>query len=155
MLFRSAKDIDTLYWYGFSRAGYINNNLDLVDALASLGATRKIMEKVAELQGDFYYGGSHLFHLIYYAARPAMMGGDLKKALNFYYKAKKSAPEGLHLAELFYARYYLYRLQKKHEFESVLEKLSQANPEGPTAFLETIVKVRAQHYLKIKNDLFL
>jgi hypothetical protein len=149
------RDVPALFWYGFNLGEYVNLNMDSVKALSMAFLAEKAMLRVVELDPGYYHGSAHLFLMAYYGGRSPMMGGNPEAALVHYKKLKALAGEGFSLADLYYARYYLYQGQEKEKFIQILTKLAERKPqEGPLALLNRVAANRASVYLKALDYFF-
>ena len=148
------KDVPALFWYGFNLGGYVNLKRDDVDALAKLVLVEKIMQRVAELDPAYFNGGAHLFLSGFYAARSPMMGGRPSSAKAHYQALKDQVGNGFLLADLFYARFYLYRQQDRDGFVQVLTRIKNEKGDDRYALYNQVARDRANIYLKAEDDLF-
>ncbi|MFC1858915.1 TRAP transporter TatT component family protein [Thermodesulfobacteriota bacterium] len=148
-------DVPGLFWYGFNLGLYVNLNRDSIKVLSKAHLAEKSMKRVIELRPDYYYGGAHLFLLSYYASRPPMMGGNLNLAQSHYDKVKELAGDDFLLADLFYARYYLYQKQERDAYQKVLSGIVQHQESRQLFRLYNKVAVlRAELYLSAIDQLF-
>jgi len=143
------KDLPALFWYGFNLGAYVNQNRDSMRAIALAYQVEKAMQRVIQLDETYYSGSVHLFMMNYYASRSPMMGGKPEKALQHYKQLKMLAGENFLLADLYYARYYLYRMQQRQAFEDMLERIIR-HPADDIYPLLNAVKI----YLDAADQLF-
>ncbi|OGS42399.1 MAG: hypothetical protein A2506_12795, partial [Elusimicrobia bacterium RIFOXYD12_FULL_66_9] len=73
-------DVPDLFWAGFCWGGYINLSKDDASALGDLPKVTAVMRRVAALDPAYHFAGVDLFFGVYEASRPAMLGGDPRKA---------------------------------------------------------------------------
>lgn len=150
----SKKDLPALFWYGFNLGAYVNQNRDSMRAIAQAYQAEMVMQRVLQLDETYYNSSAHLFMMNYYASRPPMMGGKPEKALRHYKQLKMQAGESFLLADLYYARYYLYRMQKRQAFEDVLERVVRHPTDDTYPFLNAVAAERARIYLHAADQLF-
>jgi hypothetical protein len=151
----SREDAPALFWYGFALGGWIKCNPDSVPALAKGPLVEKAMQRVVVLQPDYYHGSAHLVLMVFYASRPAMLGGNLALAHSHHRTLKALAGNEFRLADLYFARYYLPQKQDRATFEQILTRVAQAPEESPRhAMLNRIAKARAPIFLKAADRLF-
>ena len=74
------KDVPLLFGVGAAWGGWIANTTDSVEAMADLPWVEALMERVLQLDPEYYYGGPHLFKAILLSTRPEQFGGNLKRA---------------------------------------------------------------------------
>jgi hypothetical protein len=116
----------------------------------------EMMRRVLELDGGFYYGGPHLFMGIWYASRPKIAGGDLKKAQEHFLKALDLGQRKFLMADVYYASYYARKISDKELFTSTLQKVLETPVEtSPDLVLvNTIAKKQAKELLSHTEEYF-
>ena len=119
----SREDVRALFWYGFNLSSLINNNRDSVILLSKAYLIEKIMKRIIELDPEYFFGGPHLILLSYYSSLPPYSEEKLELSLFHYKKLKERRDGSLLLADLYFARYYLYRKQKKENFEKIMNDI--------------------------------
>ena len=150
------KDVSYLFWSATCWTNWIRLNLDSMEALSELPKVEWMMRKVLELDEGFYYGGPHLFMGIWYASRPKMAGGDLKKAQEHFMKALDLGQGKFLMAYVYYAKYYARKTMDKELFISTLQKVLETPAEtSPNLILaNTIAKKEAKELLSRMGDYF-
>jgi len=150
-----AEDAATLFWYAFNLGGFIQHNLDSVTAMAKAHLVEKAMRRVIVLNEGYYHGNAHLTLLVYYASRPAMMGGDPQQARAHYQGHAEMKGSTAGLRELFWARYMLTRQQAKAAFVQRLSAVPQTPAAGHSfSLLDAVAAVRARLYLETVDQFF-
>ena len=151
----TSEDVPALFWYGFNLGGYVSQNLDSVRAMALGSQTEAVMQRVIALSPDYYYGTAHMVLMVFYAARPSMLGGRLETALDHYKTLKAIAGDRFLLADVLYARYYLTRTHARNAYETILDRVSKTPVESSQAFafFNQVAAIRAQIYLKAVDQL--
>ncbi len=151
-------DVPALYWYGFSLATYINQNMDSMGALAEGPKMEKLMNRIVQLDETYNFGTAHLFLMLYYGSRPPMMGGNFAKAEEHYKAIQKIAGPQFLLADVFRARYVLVQQQDKEGFEKSLKAAIAAKAESSQdsryALYNSLAKSRAKLYLNSVEEYF-
>ena len=150
------EDVPALFWTANSWGNWINLSFTNTQALADLPRVQLLMERVIELDESYFYGGAHLFFGSNYAARPAMLGGDIEKSRSHFERCFEFAGEKFLLPYYYYARYYATRQFDESLFENTLVKILDApNDILPEQNLpNAIAKNKAAGLLKKKSDLF-
>ncbi|MBA3030801.1 MAG: hypothetical protein FP816_18585 [Desulfobacteraceae bacterium] len=148
------KDVPALFWYGFNLGGYVNLNRDSVSALAMVPLVEKAMNRVVELDPDYFNAGAHLYLLAFHGSRSPLMGGNPEAARLHYEELRKRAGQEYLLADVFYARYYLYQSQDREAFEKLLNRVLETKDEKKYALMNQVARIRAGIYLKAMDDLF-
>jgi hypothetical protein len=148
-------DVAALFWYGFNLAAYVNHNRDSVQAISKAFLVEKAMKRVVALDAAYFHGGAHLILIAYYASRSPAMGGNPSLALQHYHRLKSLTGEGFLLAQLYYARYYLYQMQRRSEYVHVLTNIVQYSTTDKTYQLyNKIATERAKTYLSGVDQFF-
>ena len=150
------KDVPILFWTATCWANWIRLNLDSMEALSELPRVEGMMRRVLELDEGFYYGGPHLFMGIWYASRPKMAGGDLKKAQEHFLKALDLGQRKFLMAYVYYASYYARNMMDKDLFTSTLQKVLETPPETSPdlVLLNTVAQKKAKELLSHVGEYF-
>jgi hypothetical protein len=150
------EDLPYLFWGASCWANWIRCNLDSMEALAELPRVVGMMERVLEVDEGFYYGGPHLFMGIWFASRPRMAGGDLKKAHGHFVKALDLGQGKFLMAHVYYASYYARQALDKDLFVSTLQKVLEtpANISPDLTFINTVAMKKAEALLSRVPEYF-
>jgi hypothetical protein len=150
------KDVPVLFWTGTCWANWIRLNLDSMEALAELPRVEALMKRVLELDERFYFGGAHLFMGIWYASRPKIAGGDLKKSQEHFLKALDFGKKKFLMASVYYANHYARKMADKELFVSTLQKVleSPAETSPDLILVNTIAKRQAKELLSHQEEYF-
>ena len=150
----SKKDVPALFWYAFNLGAYINQNRTALAAVSNGFVVEKGMRRILELDPSFFYGGAHLF-LLSYESRAPILGGNHKTALHHYNELKKIAGNDFLMADFFYAKFYLYQLQKRTEFETVLNHIiNYQDVDGRYPLFNEVARIRSRTCLARMDQLF-
>jgi hypothetical protein len=150
------KDLPYLFWGASCWAKWINLNLNSMEAVAELPRVEWMMQRVLELDEKFYYGGAHLFMGIWFASRPRLAGGDLKRSQGHFLKAIGFGEGKFLMAHVYYANHYIRKAQDKDLFLSVLKKVLEtpADLSPELTLLNTVAKKKAQDLLNRVDEYF-
>jgi hypothetical protein len=150
------KDVPYLFWTATCWANWISLNLDSMEAMAELPRVELMMKKTLELDEGFYYGGPHLFMGIWFASRPKMAGGDLKKAQEHFLKALDFGKGKFLMAYVYYANYYARQASDKNLFVSTLQKVLETSVDvaPDLVLLNTVAKKKAQELFNRIEEYF-
>jgi hypothetical protein len=150
------KDAPYIFWGATCWANWINLNLDSMEALSELPRVELMMKRVLEIDEGFYYGGPHLFMGIWYASRPKIAGGDLKKAQGHFLKALDLGQGKFLMAYVYYANYYARQAFDKDLFISTLQTALKApiDISADLTLLNTVAKKKAQELLNRIEEYF-
>ncbi|MDE1976579.1 MAG: hypothetical protein KGL04_01670 [Elusimicrobia bacterium] len=122
------KDVPDLFWAAFGWAGWINLSKDSPQALSQLPDAVAIMRRVQELSPDYHFAGPEIFFGVYYASRPAILGGNTAKAKDFFDRAIKMTNGEYLMDYVLEARYLAVALQDKPLFVSLLKRAQDSVP---------------------------
>lgn len=150
--------VPALYWYGFNVAAYMNRNLNSMAALAQGPKMEKVMQRAIALDESYNFGSAHLFLMLYYGARSAMMGGNIEKADAHYKAIQKLSGSDFLLADTFYARYVMVQKQDREGFQKMLKaveaKTVDTDKTPQLRLYNSLAKSRAKLYLNSVEDFF-
>jgi hypothetical protein len=150
------KEVPYLFWAATCWVNWIRLNLDSMEALSELPRVEEMMKRVLELDEGFYYGGPHLFMGIWFASRPKMAGGDLKKSQEHFLKALHFGQGKFLMPYVYYANYYARKMLDKDLFTSTLRKVLEtpADASPDLILLNTVAKRRARELLDHMEEYF-
>ena len=150
------QDAPALFWAAFNWAAMINLSKDSPSALAELPTAVAVMERARALAPGYQFAGAELFFGMYYASRPAILGGDLKKAQAAFLEARKRTGGKYLMTYVLEARHAAVAAQDLEAFAGLLNKVLES-PSGqlPNARLaDEVAKLKAKSLLEKKDDLF-
>jgi hypothetical protein len=150
------RDVSTLFWTATCWANWIRLNLDSMEAVSELPRIESMMKRVLELDEGFYYGSPHLFMGIWFASRPKIAGGNLKKAQEHFLKALDLGQGKFLMAYVYYANYYARKMMDKDLFTSTLQKVLETPDETSPdlVLLNTVAKNKAKELLGRVEEYF-
>jgi hypothetical protein len=145
-----ADDVPALFWCAYNWGSRINLSLHDPGALADLPKVEVLMSRVLELDPGYFHGGAHLFYGVYWAGRPAMLGGNMEKGKESFERAVAVTGGRLLLAKVLYARFYGVGTQDRELFDTLLRQVLDAPDDVfPQERLATeIAKRRARVLMK-------
>ena len=150
------KDVAALFWTGLARAGFANLSLNDPEAILALPEIQLYMQRVEELQPDFFYGAVYLFRGSLYGMRPRLLGGDPEKAGICFEKNFKLNNGVFLLAYVYAAKFYAAKILDEELFDQYLnhiEKIPVDIRPGLQLFNQ-IAKKKARILREQKEDLF-
>jgi hypothetical protein len=150
------KDVPYIFWSAACWANWIILNLDSMEAMAELPRVELLIRRAQELDEGFYYGGPDLFLGVWLASRPAIAGGDLKKAQQYFLRALDFGKGKFLMAYVYYADNYARRALDKELFVSTLTKVlnTPADISPELTLVNTIAKRKAKELLSHVNEYF-
>lgn len=151
-----AKDVPAAVWTAANWSQFISLHLDSTAVLRDIPKVTRLLERAAELDGDYFAGLVHVMIGSLHSFRPPMMGGDPEKSLESFQRAFAVGGDSFLMSRYFFARYYCYRIQDAEEFRRTLEGVLDADVvEGdPYRLLNLIAKDRSRVLLGEIDDLF-
>lgn len=151
----SKKNVPTLFWTAFNWANYLNLHLDDPEAIADLPKIEAFLDRVLELDPDFYYGSAHAFKGTIASMRPKMLGGNPVLADKEFKLAMETWPNYL-MTKILYAQYYARQIQDVSLFRNTLSSVISADPSAlPQGRLANeLAKQRARLLLNLEKKLF-
>lgn len=149
-------DLPGLFWLGFNWGQFINLNMDSMEALSNVIRVKLIMERVIELDSNYYYGAAHIFLGSYYSSRPTMLGGNPKLGKKHYEDAIAISRGEFLITKVFYARYFATQFQDITLYNRLLLEVKDA-PESilkGQEFLTAVSKKIADRLIRQKEEFF-
>ncbi|MBN2365174.1 MAG: hypothetical protein EH225_03650, partial [Calditrichaeota bacterium] len=150
------EDVPALFWTGFAWGGWINLSKDDPQAIFDLNKVKAIMNRVIELDEDFFYGAAHLFFGSIFGSLPRMLGGSPDKAKEHFDRCLELSHNRLMLAYVYLAKYYAHPMLDDGLFDKylkiVLEAPDDVLPENK--LITAIAKDKAQKLIIKKEELF-
>lgn len=151
------KKLDALFWFTLSWNGWINLNLDRPAALGQLTLAQACLERIMDLDPEYFYGLPYVLMGVIYSARPKMLGGDINKAEMYFKKAFELTGYKFYLVHYYYARHYAVRIQDRKLFIKLLDDIEQGDPRTlqEVCLINQVIKNRSKELRKQADDLFL
>ncbi|MFA4974119.1 MAG: TRAP transporter TatT component family protein [bacterium] len=149
------KRIDALFWTAFNWANWINLNRDDPTAVVAIPKIQVMIDRVIELDPNFYFGSAHAFKGVLACTRPAMLGGDMALAQQEFAVAMGADPNYL-MTRVLYAQFYARQLNDPALFRRELADVKSADPASlpEQALSNKLAIMRAELLLKKEKELF-
>jgi tetratricopeptide (TPR) repeat protein len=150
------RDLEALCWTTLSWNSWINLNLDKPAVLGELGVTEACLERIMEIDPEYFFGIPYILRGAFLAARPKILGGDTSQAKASFEKAMALSNRQFFLAHYYFAKYYAVRTQDKELFLQLIEEVKNGSPEGlkEVCLINTVMKQKTIGLLDIKDELF-
>ena len=151
-----AEKVPALFWAGFAWAGFANLALDDPNALLALPEIQLLMQRVEELQPDYFYGAVYLFWGGMYGMKPVIMGGDPQKAGAYFKRNFELNNNEFLLAHIYAAKFYAAKTLDEELFDSYINHVLETPIEArqDLKLLNQIAKEKAIRLMAEKEDLF-
>lgn len=148
--------VPALFWTASNWAKLIDLNRTEPGRIAQLGSAERLMNRVHELDPDYYYGGVYLFYGVYYGSRAPMLGGDYARAEQAFADARAVTGGKLLIVDVLQAEY----LERQRLDAAAFQQLLSAAVESPAelfpemALANQIARQRARILLDKQDDWF-
>lgn len=152
-----AAQVPALFWTASCWAKHIDLNRDDPRSIARLGRTAALMQRVLELDPDYYHGGPQLFFGVYYGSRPPMLGGDPERAQQHFSAARAANDGRLLLGEVLQAEFLDRQLMDREAFHARLTDVLDTEPASDPeqlAFVNQVARERARWLLAQEDEWF-
>lgn len=124
-----AEDIRPLFWVAMSWNAWIALNLDKPAVLGELSTAQACLDRVMEIDPDYFFGTPSLMAGAMLAARPGILGGDAARAKDYFSRAMAESRGAFFLAPFYYAKYYAVRVQDKSLFLELIRMVEEGRPD--------------------------
>ena len=150
------KDVPAAVWAAANWSQYIALHLDSTPVLRDIPKVASLLERAAELDGDYFQGLVYVMIGSLHSFKPPMMGGSPEKSRENFERAFSISGDSFLLSRYMYAKFYLYRIQDADAFESALSELiNRPNDESSDyQLLNLIAQDKAKTLLGEKDELF-
>ena len=150
------KAVPALFWTASCLGKWIDLSRDNMSLVASLANTAILMQRVIELDNEFYYGGAHIFFGVYYGGRSPMLGGDFNRAEAEFRQAAKINNDKLLIVNLLQAEFLDRQRLDQQAFHQRLTAIIDAPDDlyPEMALANGIAKQRAAILLELEGDWF-
>jgi len=149
-------ELPALFWTALNWGSWINLNKDSPLAIAEFPKAEAMMQRVWEIDENYFYGTPNMFFGVSFGSRPAMFGGNPAKSKEYFEKALAAYQRKFLMTLVMYAQTYAVQNQDKALFESLLNEVLAADaaslPEQRLA--NEIAKLRAQWLLNHSMTMF-
>ncbi len=139
-------DVASMFWLAFNWGSLINLSKDDITAVADLPLVEAMMARVLEVNPAFYFAGPQLFYGVYYASRPAMLGGSPDKAKEHFAEAERLTGGKALMVYALQAQFLATQLLDKALFEELLGKVDAGSVDADPAqrLANALAKERAK-----------
>ncbi|MCW9024227.1 MAG: TRAP transporter TatT component family protein [Gammaproteobacteria bacterium] len=139
-----------LFWTASNLTKWVDMNRDSVESLSYLPRAVMLMERVLELDENYFMAGPHLYFGAYYGSRAPMLGGDFKLSEQHFNYARQHMNNRILMADLLQAQYLERQRFDEKAFNKRLTKvISAADDLYPDqALINAIAKHKASLLLE-------
>jgi hypothetical protein len=148
--------VPAMFWTANCLGKWIDLSRDDPADIADLANVAVLMQRVLELDDDYYYGGVHMFFGAYYGGRAPIFGGNFKLAREHFERAREINSGRLLLVDVLQAEYLDRQQLNRDDFHErltfVIDEPDDLYPE--MALLNAIARKRARHLLARESEWF-
>ena len=119
-------DVAALFWTASNWAKLIDMNRDDTESLMDLPKPTAMMQRVLELDENFYFGSAHMYFGVYYGSRAPSLGGNFEKSKQHFDKARAVTDGKLLVADLLQAQYLSRQMFDRKDFHDRLTRIIEA-----------------------------
>lgn len=120
--------INALYWSAASLGKWAKNS-GIATTLKYKSQIKRMIERVGELNPDYFYGAVYRYWGVYYAVAPGFAGGSMEKSLENFQKSFNVANNYLG-THVLYAENYASKQGDRELFKKELDFVLKAKPES-------------------------
>jgi len=148
--------VPSLFWTASCWAKQIDLNRTDPARIAELASTERLMQRVLQLDPDYFAGSVYGYYGVYYGGRAPMFGGNFSLA-DKNFSAARAVTEGrLLIFDVLQAEYLERQRLDKAQFHRLLEHVIDT-PVGTfpeMALINQISRTRARHLLGLEEEWF-
>lgn len=150
------EDLEPLFWAAFSWNAWINLNLDKPEALAQLGASQAMAERVLAIDSSYLFGLPETLQGAMLSAKPQHLGGDRERARSLFQRGLDRGEGRFFPAAFYYARYYAVAAQERELFRRLLRGVVSGDPRAlrEMCLVNTVFQQKAVDLLAREDELF-
>ena len=150
------EELQILFWTTMSWNAWINLNLDKPIAIAQLSIAQACLEKVLEINPDYFFGTPYILMGSILASKPALLGGNKEKARECFEKAINLNNGKFFLAQYYFAKYYAVRIQNKGLFFKLIKDIDSIDPYElkEACLINVVMKQKTKRLMKMSDELF-
>ena len=150
------RKLEALCWTTLSWNSWINLNLNKPAVLAEVKVTEACLDRIMELDPEYFFGIPYILMGSFLAARPEILGGDASKSKASFEKAMKLSNRQFFLAHYYFARYYAVRTQDKALFNELIRQIDRARPDDlkEACLINAVMKQKATQLKEKSEELF-
>lgn len=148
--------VPALFWGASCLAKWIYMNRDDPEIIALLGQASVLMNRVLQLDENYYFGGAHIYFGVYYSSLAPMFGGDYERARKHFDAARRVTAGKLLIVDVLYAEYLARQTLDQPLFHDTLSAVLAAPPDlyPDMALANRIAQQKAQRLLNKEKEWF-
>jgi tetratricopeptide (TPR) repeat protein len=149
-------DLEALLWTAVSWNAWIYLNLDKPEAIAQVSASQACLERVMEIDPNYFQGLPQILMGVSLSARSPMFGGDVEKAKVYFNTALQLTQRKFLLGQYLFAKYYAVRVQDKKLFIGLLREVVSADPRElmDVCLINAVTQQKAKRLGEMADEFF-
>lgn len=150
------EDLQALFWTTLSWNAWLNLNLDKPAALAQQGTPEACLKRILMIDPAYMHGLPYVLMGVSLAARPPLLGGDMKQARAYFEAALALSQRKFLLVHYYFARYYAVRAQDKALFLRLIREILDGDPHalGDVCLINKVIQERTRNLKDKLEELF-
>ncbi len=148
--------LERLFWTAVAWSGWISLQGDNPTAISQIWILRLCLERIIEINPDFFHGTPYALLGSLLAFTPPLLGGDPSKARDDFDRAMEASGGRFLLIQYFYARYGAVRLQDRQLFLRLLESIGGSDESAlkEMCLINMVFKEKASRLKAREDELF-
>ena len=152
---QSENAVPSLFLLGSAWAGWIQANSDDFAAIAELGRVKALMQRVAELDESYDYGGPQLYLGVFETLLPPAMGGRPEIGRDHFERAIELSHGDYLMTKVMFASQYARLVFDRELHDQLLEQVLAADPVVPgLTLINTVAQQQATELLESADAYF-
>jgi hypothetical protein len=149
-------DVPLLFWTVANWAAWIRMNLEKPEALAQLPVAEAALDRVLEIDPDFFHGMPHALLGTLQASKPVLAGGDPVKARAHFDEALRLSDRRFLIYQVLYAQFVCRQTLDEDGFDAALQEVLDAPEDIAPEYrlLNEVARRKAARLKEHKDELF-
>ncbi len=148
-------DVPVAYGWATSWAGWIQAHSDDWNAVAELARVKSLVNRVAELDEAYDFGGPRLYQAVLESLLPPAMGGRPEVGRTHFERAIELSEGRYLMAKVLFAEQYARLVFDQELHDQLLNEVLEANPEfDGLTLINTLAQEQARSLLETSVDYF-
>lgn len=150
------EDVPLLFWTVANWAGWVGVSLSDPEAVAQLPRAQVYLERILELQPEYFEGMPHAMAGAMMTIRPRMFGGDPEGGREHFEQAFRISERRMLMFQVLYARHYCRQVLDEECFDQTLREVLESSPDLNPEYrlFNEVARRQAGHLMEIRDELF-
>ena len=148
--------VPALFWGASCLAKWMYMNRDDPEIIALLGQAGVLMNRVLQLDENYYFGGAYMYFGVYYGSLAPMFGGDYARSRQHFDAARRVTSGKLLIVDVLHAEYLARQTLDQRLFHDKLSAVINAPPDlyPEMALANRIAQQKAKRLLDKEREWF-